>query len=54
MTRITCAGAVVAALLATGCIQSSTLIKVKADGSGTTSHCWMKAEQAHNDRAARH
>jgi len=35
MTRITCAGAVVAALLATGCIQSSTLIKVKADGSGT-------------------
>ncbi len=35
MKRVTHAAVVVAAALAAGCIQSSTLVKVKADGSGT-------------------
>lgn len=52
MKRIACAGVVVAALLGAGCIQSSTLIKVKADGSGTIEQEMLVGSDALNMMAA--
>ncbi len=52
MKRIACAGVVVAAFLGAGCIQSSTLIKVKADGSGTIEQEMLVGSDALNMMAA--